>query len=159
MNRNLLIGLLIGVLIIGAVIVAARTRNPAVQTGDETEQGDQSLQVPTPPASSVDETIIASPSGQEEGAIKTFNIQGSNYVFSVSTIRVQRGDTVRINFSSTQGMHDWKVDEFNAATNQVNQGQSDTVEFIADESGTFEYYCSVGDHRQRGMVGSLIVED
>ena len=37
-------------------------------------------------------------------------------------------------------------------------GQIDEVEFVVDKAGTFEYYCSVGNHRQMGMVGKLIVE-
>ena len=32
------------------------------------------------------------------------------------------------------------------------------VEFTVDKTGTFEYYCSVGQHRANGMVGNLIVE-
>ena len=34
-----------------------------------------------------------------------------------------------------------------------------SVTFIADQEGSFEYYCSVGNHREEGMVGTLIVED
>ncbi len=32
------------------------------------------------------------------------------------------------------------------------------VEFTADKKGTFEYYCSVGEHRVNGMKGKFIVE-
>ena len=32
------------------------------------------------------------------------------------------------------------------------------VEFVASIAGTFEYYCSVGEHRAKGMKGNLIVE-
>ena len=91
-------------------------------------------------------------------AIKTFNISGENFKFSQDEIRVKQGDTVRINFSSSTGFHDWVVDEFNASTDQVNPGTPTEVQFVADKAGTFEYYCSVGNHRQMGMVGRLIVE-
>jgi uncharacterized cupredoxin-like copper-binding protein len=50
------------------------------------------------------------------------------------------------------------VDEFDARTVIVQPGQTAEVEFVADKTGTFEYYCSVGTHRQMGMVGKLIVE-
>lgn len=33
-----------------------------------------------------------------------------------------------------------------------------SVTFVADTLGTFEYYCSVGNHRAQGMVGNLVVE-
>jgi plastocyanin len=66
---------------------------------------------------------------------------------------------VRINFTSEEGFHDWVVDEFEGATTEKLQaGGRDSIEFVADQSGTFEYYCSVGNHRELGMVGTLIVE-
>ena len=55
-------------------------------------------------------------------------------------------------------MHDWVLDEFNAKTKVIQGGQTDTVEFTASKAGTFEYYCSVGQHRQMGMVGKFIVQ-
>ncbi len=95
--------------------------------------------------------------------LKILVITGENFKFVVNgidnpEIRVKKGDRVRIEFMSTSGFHDWVVDEFNAATKQVNSGGSTSVEFVADKRGTFEYYCSVGQHRANGMKGSLIVE-
>jgi plastocyanin len=72
---------------------------------------------------------------------------------------VKKGDAVHIVFTSSQGFHDWKVDEFGAATSVVSTGQTDEVVFIADTAGSFEYYCSVGNHRAQGMVGTLVVEE
>lgn len=91
--------------------------------------------------------------------IKTFAISGVNFAFSQPEIRVKKGDRVRIDFTSTDGFHDWVVDEFSAATEKVNTGASSSVEFVADKVGTYEYYCSVGQHRAMGMVGKLIVEE
>lgn len=87
-----------------------------------------------------------------------FNITGQNFAFSDTEMRVPVGTTVTVNFTSTGGFHDWVVDEFGAATERVNAGGSSSVTFVADEAGTFEYYCSVGSHRAQGMVGTLIVE-
>lgn len=91
--------------------------------------------------------------------IKTFAISGKNFTFSQKEIRVKKGDRVKIDFTSTDGFHDWVIDEFAAATEKVNTGGSTSVEFVADQVGTFEYYCSVGQHRAMGMVGKLIVEE
>jgi plastocyanin len=75
------------------------------------------------------------------------------------TLRVQQGDTVRIEFTSTDGFHDWVLDGFDAATERVRPDDEMTVvEFVADEVGTFSYYCSVGSHRQQGMEGIIVVE-
>ena len=89
---------------------------------------------------------------------KVFNITGRNFAFSQTEIKVKKGDRVVINFESTDGFHDWTVDEFNARTERVNPGTKTSVEFIADKIGTFEYYCSVSVHRAAGMKGNLIVE-
>jgi len=51
------------------------------------------------------------------------------------------------------------MNEFNARTKQIKAGETETIEFIADKVGSFEYYCSVGQHRQMGMVGTLVVEE
>ena len=89
---------------------------------------------------------------------EVFEITGSNFAFSQSEIRVKEGDVVTINFESTDGFHDWVVDEFNAATAKVNTDGTTSVTFVADKKGTYEYYCSVGNHRAQGMVGTLVVE-
>lgn len=95
--------------------------------------------------------------------MKTFVLTGGNYWFEMDgqrapELRVKLGDKVRIEFTNVEGFHDFVVDEFNAATEQINTGGSTFVEFVADKTGTFEYYCSVGQHRANGMVGNLVVE-
>lgn len=89
---------------------------------------------------------------------QVFTIKGVNHSFDVKEIRVKKGDTVTINFESTDGYHDWAIDEFNAVTEKVQPGTPTSVTFVADQAGSFEYYCSVGNHRAQGMVGTLIVE-
>lgn len=89
---------------------------------------------------------------------KVFAVKGINYGYDVKEIKVKKGDTVTINFESTDGFHDWNIDEFNAKTSKVQPGVPTSVTFVADKEGTFEYYCSVGSHRAHGMVGKLIVE-
>ena len=42
-------------------------------------------------------------------------------------IGAKEGDTVRIEFSSTDGFHDWVVDEFAAATDRVRDTDGSTV--------------------------------
>ena len=104
----------------------------------------------------VDEPVaqVAPPEPQEV----TVKVTGKNFEFSESEIVVNSGDTVTIKFKSTGGFHDWVVDEFDAATEKVSDGQDTEVTFVADTLGTFEYYCSVGSHRSMGMVGNLIVK-
>ena len=86
-------------------------------------------------------------------------VTASNYAFEPEIITVEKGQIVRIELTITEGTHDMVVDEFNAATSAAGAGSTVAVEFEASQSGDFEYYCSVGNHRALGMVGTLIVED
>lgn len=90
-------------------------------------------------------------------SVKEFTITGSPYKFVPNAINVNKGDTVKITFVNAEGTHDLVIDEFNVRTGFVKAGQSETVTFVADKAGSFQYYCSVGTHRQLGMWGTLTV--
>ena len=94
---------------------------------------------------------------EETEVVKEFNADVAPFSFSPSTISVDRGDTVKINVKNVNGTHDLKIDEFNASTRVLNVGEMETITFVADKVGTFQYYCSVGNHRAQGMVGTIIV--
>ena len=91
-------------------------------------------------------------------SVKSFTVVGSNYAFVPNTLEVNKGDTVKITFTNSGGMHDFKIDEFKVATERLESGDSTTIQFVADKSGTFQYYCSVGTHRAMGMWGTLTVK-
>lgn len=74
-------------------------------------------------------------------------------------ITVQKGDIVVVHFISNSGAHTWVVDGYNAFTSIVGEGSSASAVFVADTVGTFEYYCSVGEHRAMGMKGKFVVEN
>lgn len=98
------------------------------------------------------------PAAAPQGPTKTFNVSMANFSFDVKEMKVKKGDTVTVNVKNNEGFHDWVIDDFNTRTKQLKAGESATVTFVADKTGTFEYYCSVGQHRKFGMVGKLIVE-
>jgi len=97
-------------------------------------------------------------SGQE--ADVTINM--SNFKFSVEQIKAAPGETVTIKLTNSGGTHDFVIDELNIASKQIQTGEetviSVTVPPTAQPGSEFEYYCSVGDHRQQGMVGVITVE-
>lgn len=93
----------------------------------------------------------------ESGTVKEVTVTNEGFDFMPAEIRVNVGDTVRLTYENGGGFHDWVLDEFDAATDQITGGQSQTIEFVAEEAGTFEFYCSVGNHRALGMVGDLVV--
>ena len=110
------------------------------------------VEINTPPV-----TDTASTTGTTTVSVKEFNVTGKDYSFTPTTITVNVGDTVKINFNNVDGFHDFVIDEFDAKTKRINEGQNDIVTFVADKAGTFEYYCSVGQHRAIGMKGTLVV--
>lgn len=104
------------------------------------------------------DTTTSNASLIETGEVKEFTMTATNFKYSLEEIKVNQGDTVIINLVVEEGFHDWKIDEFKAATAQYKAGGKETIQFVANQAGTFEYYCSVGEHRALGMVGNLIVE-
>ncbi len=93
------------------------------------------------------------------GEVKEFAVDSFEMGFSLKTLTVKKGDTVKITLTNSgKYTHDWVVDEFSARTKVIKNGETDSITFVADKTGSFEYYCSVMTHRQQGMVGKLIVE-
>ncbi|MBT4805459.1 hypothetical protein HON71_04770 [Candidatus Woesearchaeota archaeon] len=95
--------------------------------------------------------------------LKVIKVTGENYKFMMDgkenpEIKVKVGQKIKIEFTSTEGFHDFVIDELEAKTDKVNSGESTSVEFVANQAGTFSYYCSVGKHRDFGMEGTFIVE-
>ena len=138
------------------------TNNTSATTGDATE--DQQ----TAP---VNNTVVTTGEVKEEpktapvnntvtttGAVKEFTISAKNFNFAPNTMTVKKGDRVRITLANGDGFHDLVIDEFGVATKKINTGMTEVVEFTADKTGSFEYYCSVGSHRMMGMKGTLVVQ-
>lgn len=150
MNATKIAIIVLALVIIGAVIFFFATQKSSAPTTNESQNQTETIQ----------EEPAADNAQQETDAnTVVVNISGKNFEFSQDTIEVKKGQTVTVNFTSEDGFHDWVVDEFSAATSQVNTGESSSVTFVADKVGEFEYYCSVMQHRQMGMVGKLIVTE
>ncbi|OGY39306.1 MAG: hypothetical protein A2418_00465 [Candidatus Brennerbacteria bacterium RIFOXYC1_FULL_41_11] len=113
----------------------------------------------SPVISSAASSLPTSPSeAPRTGAVRDFVFTASDFKYSLTELRVKKGDLVKIVLQNKEGFHDLKIDEFGVATEKLRVGQEDVVEFVADKIGTFEYYCSIGSHRLMGMKGNLIVE-
>jgi len=128
------------------------------ETSGMTEDPETAVSGESAPVGGAGAAVSVDIDAEVEGDIKEFILTGKNFEFSQEEIRVNKGDRVRIVFTSTAGAHNWTVDKFSAATQTVGAGGTSSVEFSADEAGVFEYYCSVGNHRALGMVGNLVVE-
>jgi plastocyanin len=138
-HSKIITAIFIGVIVIGIVYFSNKDQSatPKAMVTEETQQ-----------------TQL----GASDLAVKEFDLSAKSFEFSQTEIKVKKGDTVKLTLMVTEGLHDWVVDEFNAKTKQLRRGESESIVFVADKTGTFEYYCSVGTHRKMGMMGKLIVE-
>lgn len=87
-----------------------------------------------------------------------FEVEGGEFYYKPNILKVKKGQKVEIEFNNKDGFHDFVLDEFKVKTKQLKDGESEDIEFVADKAGTYEFYCSVGQHRAKGMKGTLIVE-
>ncbi|MEX0918881.1 MAG: multicopper oxidase domain-containing protein [Candidatus Paceibacterota bacterium] len=76
--------------------------------------------------------------------------------FSRDAITVNQGDLVRLKVTVTSGRHSFYLDEFGIAVDTPT-GEETVIEFVADQSGKFIYYCNMPGHREAGHFGTLIV--
>lgn len=146
-SRNLIIGAIV-VLILGGLgyflVSGNRASAPEPQLEQTVEQTPQTNDKATDSATA------------EE--IKEFSVESKGLSFTPKEVKVKLGDKVRVTFKNSGGIHDFTLDEFNVKTQRLEGGQQDSVEFMADKKGNFEYYCSVIGHRAAGMKGTLVVE-
>jgi len=144
-NKGLLIGVVVVLLLVGGYFVfAGKMNKPSTAV---TEQ--QEVFTPTQEASSM----------EEEGEVAEITVEGDEYSFSPSELTVNAGQKVRLTFKNVGSQpHNFVVDGVGVASKTITGGGSDTIEFTASESGTFGFYCGVGNHRALGMEGDLEVE-
>lgn len=95
--------------------------------------------------------------GVTMGDIKQIELVASNFKFEPDSFAVNVGDTVTISFKNTEGFHDFTIDEFKVKSKTIEAGATEQITFIADKKGTFQFYCSIGQHKAMGMVGTLVV--
>ena len=88
------------------------------------------------------------------GNVVEVTVNASNFEFDKKEIKAKAGDTIKLTVVNETGAHGLSIDEFKQ---DVKGGE--TVEFVADQKGEFEYHCSLmcGTGHD-SMVGKLIVD-
>ena len=146
LNPLLIVVILIIIAAVGAMLWLGNSKNT-----------NQAAKVVPTTTQAQEPTAIATQGASESATVKAIAVEGGAYYFKPNEIKVKKGDKVKITFTNAGGIHDFVIDAYNVKTERIANGKSTTVEFVADKVGTFEYYCSVGNHRQMGMTGKLIV--
>jgi cytochrome c oxidase subunit II len=85
-------------------------------------------------------------------------VTARKYEFSPNEITVKRGDHIRLIITAIDGSHGFKLGAFHV-DQKLSKGEPVTVEFSADQTGTFPFECShfCGLGHQK-MKGHLTVE-
>lgn len=142
-------------IIVGAVVIVAVIGAGMTMMGKNTSTEDNSPAMTTQISPAVQGAEDTSPS---DDAVTTITLEAGAFYFKPDEIRIKKGEKVKIVMNSMDMMHDFVIDELGVKLPVTKSGETNEVEFVAEKTGTFEYYCSVGQHRSRGQVGTLIVE-
>ena len=94
---------------------------------------------------------------QTTGQAKEFTITASQFKFEPNKIEVNKGDKIKITAYSNDVSHGLALPEFEVYL-YLEKNNPKTIEFIADKSGKFQYFCNAfcGDGHGN-MKGELIV--
>lgn len=156
MSKTLLVVIVVAVLALGAGYYFMMGSSSS--TVDDSMTMDESNEPLDTTSGDMTDTSVTD-TGASAGDEVTLAVGAKNFSFSPSTLTLKKGQKVKLVFTSSGGFHDFTVDELNVKTKRVDSGASDTVEFTPTKTGTFEFYCSVGNHRAMGMKGTLTVTE
>ncbi|MEW6030308.1 MAG: cupredoxin domain-containing protein [Chloroflexota bacterium] len=73
---------------------------------------------------------------------RTFRLDARQFAYSPSELKVNPGDTVTLQLVSTDVVHGFYVDGYEVSV-EADPGQTATLTFIADKSGSFRFRCNV----------------
>jgi nitrosocyanin len=158
-KKMIIIGLIIIAIVVGFFVLKPSEMNRGIEESMDTVTETEDMPQGTVPFQQGGTAVnVNAGTTVSVSTTRSFTVAAGSYYFTPSSMKVNKGDTVKITVTNSDGMHDLKLDEFGVATRVLKSGESQTVTFVADKSGTFDYYCSIGDHRLMGMQGKLIVE-
>jgi cytochrome c oxidase subunit 2 len=88
--------------------------------------------------------------------VKMIDVIASRFKFEPATITVAQGDSVRLRLHSTDRTHGIAMKAFRVNALIPKMGEAVTVEFVADQAGTFDFtcseYCGTGHARMKGRL-------
>jgi len=152
MNPIVIVGVVLVVAVIGyfAVTMMGDKTKDSMEVVDSMDSGNKIKVV----SGSTQEAMTDS-TAMDVAVVK---VEGGSFYFKPNVIKAKLGDTVKVELTAVSMQHDFVIDELGVRSDVVPSGKKTTVQFVADTIGEFEFYCSVGNHKQQGMVGTLVVE-
>jgi heme/copper-type cytochrome/quinol oxidase subunit 2 len=88
---------------------------------------------------------------------RVFRIEAHQYAYSPGELKVNRGDTVTLQFISTDVVHGLYIDGYGISI-EADPGQTGTITFVADQPRSFRFRCNVTCGAMHPfMIGKLTV--
>ena len=103
--------------------------------------------------------LACAPSGGGGGG-GGITVTATEFKFDPANLTVKRGQEVVVTIQNRGTVvHDWVIKDLNVQSPKIQPGQSATVRFTPQRSGTFKIECTEPGHAEAGMVGQLTVQD
>ena len=102
---------------------------------------------------------VAKGAGTGVQGVHEIRVTLRKYEFSPGSLRVRKGEQVKLVMTAADHDHGFKLDDFNI-NQKIPKSTTVVVEFTADKAGTFQFRCSnVCGLGHRNMKGTLVVEE
>jgi len=89
------------------------------------------------------------------GADSQIKVTARKYEFSPDVIKAKRGDRIKLVITALDRDHGFKLEPFHI-DQKLPKGEAVTVEFTADQAGTFQFecshFCGLGHKKMRGQL-------
>lgn len=156
-----LLALVVLVILAGGGYYLYSQQTPVTTTPTPTPTTNVNVNTPpnTPSTTSNNGVNIGVDGSVATGQTREIVVTNQGMTFNPKTLTAKKGERLKITYNNSGGTHDLKIEGYNVGTKVIQAGQSESFEFVADKTGSFEYYCSVGNHRAMGMVGTFTVTE
>ncbi len=115
----------------------------------------------------------------QTATVRELLVQAKDVKFLPATLAIKAGQSVKITLVNQDGAeHDLQIDDIDAEiidggvqagehggghdtaalAMHTNANETASITFVANEPGTYEYYCTIPGHKESGMVGTLTVQ-
>lgn len=153
LSRGFIIGIAIGVAVLSLIVYSAI--NSTVPVNGK-------YPVITPPSNNFIKATHSPQSGyfyssQASGSAKGVRSGGGGFINPTYSFKKSALESIHVinEDFDTHSKHNMNIDQFNFHTRDLGYFESQSLTFIADKTGTFEYYCSI--HPE--MKGKIVVTE
>jgi len=119
-----------------------------------TEPGIYPFYIAEHPAVSGERKIIVTEISQSSSG-ETVAMEAKSFSFSPDALQATIGEVFGLNITAT-GQHTFTIDELGVDV-ILPHGETTRVEITPEQTGSFQFYCSVPGHREAGQIGTITV--